>query len=242
MGSGTIPPIAARLIRKLRKGCLIRKPYQVWDLTMDQKPKRFPIWTTLFVLGCLGLCGAVFAGTVKPKVWFDRWLGSRQKDFSNLVTKPVEQKQFQISLPVQGYIDSLGNSTLISAVEGTTTIISILPEGTMVQKDEVVCQLDSSALREKAQQQEITATQADSKALQAKETLDITITQNQSDIAAAQLKLDLANLDLPRLQFQASAWRHSQLPLWDPNHWAGQPFLGQVTGAAYPANWLHRPM
>ena len=49
---------------------------------------------------------------------------------------------------------------------------------------------------------------------------------------------DLANLDLPRLQFQASAWRHSQLPLWDPNHWAGQPFLGQVTGAAYPANWL----
>jgi len=49
---------------------------------------------------------------------------------------------------------------------------------------------------------------------------------------------DLANLDLPRLQFQASAWRHLQLPLWDPNHWAGQPFIGQVTGAAYPANWL----
>lgn len=49
---------------------------------------------------------------------------------------------------------------------------------------------------------------------------------------------DLANLDFPRLQFQASAWRHSQLPLWDPLHWAGQPFLGQVTGAAYPANWL----
>ncbi len=49
---------------------------------------------------------------------------------------------------------------------------------------------------------------------------------------------DLANLDLPRLQFQATSWRHSHLPLWDPNHWAGQPFLGQVTGAAYPANWL----
>ena len=110
----------------------------------------------------------------------------------------MEKKQFQISLPVQGYLDSLGNSTLISHVEGTTTIISILPEGTMVQKDDVVCQLDSAALREKAQQQQITATQADSKALQAKETLDITITQNQSDIAAAQLKLDLANLDLTK--------------------------------------------
>ncbi len=49
---------------------------------------------------------------------------------------------------------------------------------------------------------------------------------------------DLANLDLPRLQFQASEWRHFRFPLWDPNHWIGQPFLGQVTGAAYPANWL----
>jgi hypothetical protein len=49
---------------------------------------------------------------------------------------------------------------------------------------------------------------------------------------------DLAHLDFPRLQFQASAWRHSHLPLWNPNQWMGQPFLGQVTGAAYPANWL----
>ncbi len=49
---------------------------------------------------------------------------------------------------------------------------------------------------------------------------------------------DLSYLDLPRLQFQAGEWRHLRFPLWDPNHWIGQPFLGQVTGAAYPANWL----
>jgi len=49
---------------------------------------------------------------------------------------------------------------------------------------------------------------------------------------------DMAYLDFPRLHFQATAFRHSQFPLWDPNHWVGQPYLGQVTGAAYPANWL----
>jgi hypothetical protein len=48
---------------------------------------------------------------------------------------------------------------------------------------------------------------------------------------------DLANLDLPRLQFQASTWRQGHIPLWDPYQWLGQPFLGQVTGLAYPANW-----
>jgi hypothetical protein len=48
---------------------------------------------------------------------------------------------------------------------------------------------------------------------------------------------DLANLDLPRLQFQSATWRQSHIPLWDPYQWLGQPFLGQITGLAYPANW-----
>ena len=103
-----------------------------------------------------------------------------------------------ISLPVQGNLDSQGNATLSSGVEGTTTIISIIPEGTMVEKDQVVCELDSSALREKAKQQEITVTQADSAMAQANEKLQITKTQNESDIAAAELKLQLADLDLKK--------------------------------------------
>lgn len=103
-----------------------------------------------------------------------------------------------ISLPVQGNLDSQGNATLSSAVEGSTTIISIITEGTMVEKDQVVCELDSSALREKAKQQEITVTQADSAMAQANEKLQITKTQNESDIAAAELKLSLAELDLKK--------------------------------------------
>ncbi len=49
---------------------------------------------------------------------------------------------------------------------------------------------------------------------------------------------DLANFDFPRLHFQAAEWRHLRFPLWDPYQWMGQPFLGQVSGVAYPANWL----
>lgn len=49
---------------------------------------------------------------------------------------------------------------------------------------------------------------------------------------------DLANMELPRFQFQATQWRHLRFPLWDPHHWCGQPFLGQILGAAYPPNWV----
>ncbi|MEO8129392.1 MAG: hypothetical protein ABI822_19975, partial [Bryobacteraceae bacterium] len=50
---------------------------------------------------------------------------------------------------------------------------------------------------------------------------------------------DLANQVLPWYQFQAGEWHQGRFPLWDPNHWAGQPLLGQAQpGAVYPLNWL----
>jgi hypothetical protein len=50
---------------------------------------------------------------------------------------------------------------------------------------------------------------------------------------------DTAFQVLPWLQFQASEWRHWTIPLWDPNHWFGQPLLAQAQpGVANPLNWL----
>lgn len=48
---------------------------------------------------------------------------------------------------------------------------------------------------------------------------------------------DVVHMDVPRMQFQTTAWHHREFPLWDPHLWCGQPFLGELTGAAYPLNW-----
>lgn len=45
-------------------------------------------------------------------------------------------------------------------------------------------------------------------------------------------------MDVPRLQFQRATWRSFEFPLWDPHLWCGQPFLGEIVGAAYPVNWM----
>jgi HlyD family secretion protein len=103
-----------------------------------------------------------------------------------------------VSLNVQGFLDSRKNATLASQVEGQTTIISIVPEGTWVTQGEVVCELDASVLREQAKQQEIGTTQAEAAMATAREKLEIQKTQNESDIAAARLKADLAKLDLEK--------------------------------------------
>jgi len=101
---------------------------------------------------------------------------------------------------VQGFLDSRKNAVLSSKVEGTTTIISIVPEGTWVTAGEVVCELDSSTLKENAKQQEITTTQAEATMATAREKLEIQKTQNDSDIAAANLKSELAQLDFEKYE------------------------------------------
>lgn len=87
-----------------------------------------------------------------------------------------------------------------SKVEGTTTIISIVDEGTIVEVGDVVCELDSAPFKEKAKQQEITVTQAEAAMAQAVEALEIQKKQNESDIAAAELKWELAKLDLEKFK------------------------------------------
>lgn len=118
----------------------------------------------------------------------------------DLLTASVERKGFEVVLNVQGHLDSQSNATLSSQVEGTTTIISIVPEGTWVEQGDVVCELDSSTLSEQQKQQQIDVTQAESKLTQASEAFEIQEKQNESDIAAARLAFDLSKLDLVKYE------------------------------------------
>lgn len=87
------------------------------------------------------------------------------------------------------------NAVLTSKVEGSNTIISIVPEGTHVKEGDLICELDSSILVDKEIQQQIAVTTAKSLLDTAQENVEIQNQQNASDIAAAELKQDLADLD-----------------------------------------------
>lgn len=112
----------------------------------------------------------------------------------------VRRGPFRITVTERGTLDAIKNTVLTSKVEGTAAIISIVPEGTHVQVGDLVCELDSSALVEKETQQQISVTQAEASLRTAKEAVEIQKTQNDSDIAAAQLALRLAELDLKKFK------------------------------------------
>lgn len=112
----------------------------------------------------------------------------------------VRVAPFQISVTETGTLDSARNSVLTSHVEGLTTIITIVPEGKFVHEGDIVCELDASALIDRETTQKISLTQAESLLMQAEENTAIQQTQNESDIAAAELKLKLAELDLQKFE------------------------------------------
>lgn len=114
----------------------------------------------------------------------------------NYITDKVKRGPLEVSITERGSLDSAANVSLISKVEGSTTIIRIVEEGTSAKQGEVLVELDSSKWRDSETQQRIVVEQAEAALKQKSEALEIQKTQNDSDIAAAELKSELAILDL----------------------------------------------
>lgn len=125
---------------------------------------------------------------------------SGQKKNTTYITDMATRGPFRVTVTERGQLDSLNNVTLTSKVKGYTTIISIVPEGTMVKAGDVVCELDSALLVDKEKQQQIQVTQAEAELKQAEENVAIQKTQNDSDNSAAALALKLAELDLKKFK------------------------------------------
>jgi HlyD family secretion protein len=106
----------------------------------------------------------------------------------------------------RGQLESSKSLDVFSKVEGTPQIIQIIPEGTYVKKDELVCELDSAALKDTLTTQKIATRKAEAEYKQASLQLDVTkISVNEyingtypSDIQTADGEKALANSDLAR--------------------------------------------
>jgi len=115
-------------------------------------------------------------------------------------TYQVKPGNLKISVTENGDIRALNSKEITSKVEGITTIISIVDEGTIITpKDvndgKVLVELDSSRIKEKLTTQEISYLSADASLTEARESLDIQKKQNESDIEAGKLAVRFALID-----------------------------------------------
>ncbi len=160
--------------------------------------KKNPIkifWTVLIFVVLIAVVAGLF--------WL--WLKPSQLTRPNLsaAVYTVNRGPLVVSVTESGNIKALNAVDIKSEVEGQTTIISIVDEGTIltqedVDKGKVLVELDSSDIKERLTQQQITFASAEASFTEAKESYEIQIKQNESDIKAAELKVKFAQMDLEK--------------------------------------------
>ncbi|WP_165218909.1 efflux RND transporter periplasmic adaptor subunit [Aquisphaera insulae] len=115
----------------------------------------------VFVVGLVGLLAV--AGVA---FWSVPGLSKPIRSFfkpAEVDVVPYEVKAAVLPITVgdKGALESSKNQDVLCKVEGSTTIISILPEGSKVKKGELVCELDSATLKDSLTNQKISTQSAE---------------------------------------------------------------------------------
>jgi HlyD family secretion protein len=110
----------------------------------------------------------------------------------------VKRGDFLISIVEGGTVDAVDEQIIRSEVEGTARIIYIVPEGSTVRKGDLLVELDSAQTQDAVNQQQINVEKAQFALIQAEQQLEIQKSTVDSEVAAAQLKVEFAASDLEK--------------------------------------------
>ena len=125
---------------------------------------------------------------------------------TDIVPYEVKLAALPITVSDKGSLESSKNQDSLCQVEGSTTIISIVPEGTRVKKGDLVCELDSASLSDQLTNQKIATQGAEASFQNAKltrEVAEIAVKEYEEGIylqdkATLQGEIKLAESDLAR--------------------------------------------
>lgn len=115
---------------------------------------------------------------------------------SSFPTFVAKRGPLTISVLESGTISPQEQITLRNEVEGRTSIVRLVPDGSMVKKGDLLVELDASTLKDRIIDQDIAVQRAEAAYIGAKESLAVTQNQAKSDIDVAKLNLKFARQDL----------------------------------------------
>ncbi len=131
--------------------------------------------------------------------------GSRSASYAavdkNENTFVVKKDELLMTVSESGSIRAKNTTEVKSAVQGNATIVKIVPEGTIITKEDVangklLVELDSSKLIDDLSSREVEIANAEASYADANESYKIQVKQNESDITQAELNVKFALIDL----------------------------------------------
>lgn len=142
----------------------------------------------------------VFLGLIGITIVALSEFGPKTELSSDMPVFKVEQGPLRISVIESGTIQAREQIILKNEVEGRTTILSLVEEGTRVKKGDLLVELDSSELLDAKIDQEIRVQNAEASFISSRENLAVVENQAQSDIDKAELAYEFAKQDLKKYQ------------------------------------------
>jgi len=135
-----------------------------------------------------------------------KWSGGEDAT-ENIPTFEVKRGPLTISIDASGTIKALDQEVITCKVKGEggregggVTILTLVPEGTRVQKGDLLIELDSSSFEDQLVAEQITLQTAETTLISATETLAVGKSLAESDLEKAQLTLDFAEQDLDKYE------------------------------------------
>lgn len=141
------------------------------------------------------LYGAICIALVLGAVIFLNSGGTTAKASSSF---EVRRGDFLISIVEGGTLEAVNEEVIRSEVEGTARIIFIVPEGSTVKKGDLLVELDSSSTQDAVNLQQINVEKAQLAFIQAEQTLQIQKSTVESEVNAAELKVEFAQSDFKK--------------------------------------------
>ncbi len=126
------------------------------------------------------------------------WMVSGDDSVGVFASYTVQQGPLTISVLESGTIKAKEQIIIKNEVEGRTSIIYLIEEGTRVKKGDLLVELDASSLLDQKIDQEISVQNAEAAFINATEKLAVAENQAESDKDAAELALDFAREDLKK--------------------------------------------
>jgi HlyD family secretion protein len=122
--------------------------------------------------------------------------GSKAVLTGDMPSFAVKRGPLRISVTESGTIQAREQIILKCEVEGRTTILSLVEEGTRVKKGDLLVELDSSGLLDAKVDQQIRVQNTEASFIGARENLAVSENQAKSDVDKAELAFEFAKQDL----------------------------------------------
>ncbi len=113
---------------------------------------------------------------------------------------PVRRGPLEITVTERGNLEAKNSHSMKSEVEGRSTILYLVEEGTYVSVGDLVAELDASQLVDKRVSQEIAVQNARAASTKATENLKIQEIENESLVAKAEQQVVFATTDLEKFR------------------------------------------